>query len=181
LIDIRADGVLGYTIKLAGWMVVLLCATASNFASAQSTRIGYINGPRVENDTKRAFDVAEVLRREFGAREQDVRSIETRLKALQAQLPGIKDPRERELKEREFQTQAQRYEQQARALVDELERRKAEERRKYYQEVTQIVNQLAVSQKLDLVVQDAVFASKALDITDQVVKALGGPAPKQKP
>jgi outer membrane protein len=62
--------------------------------------------------------------------------------------------------------------------LDDLERRKAEERRKYFQEVTQIVVQLAESQKFDLVVQDAVFASKAVDLTEVVIKALGGPAPK---
>ncbi len=164
--------------KKMAWIVALLCAVLLNPAAAQEVRVGYIDGPRIENDTKRAFDVAESLRREFSAREQDVRGAETRVKALQSQLAGIKDPRERELKEREFQLQAQRYEQQARAFVDDLERRKAEERRKYYLEVTQIVTQMAATQKFDLVVQDAVFASKALDITEQVIKALGGPAPK---
>ena len=158
--------------------MALLCAMAFNSASAQPLRIGYIDGVRIENDTKRAFDVVELLRKEFASRETELRSSETRLKAQQAQLATIKDPRDRETKEREFQTQAQRHEQQARGFVDDLERRKAEERRKYFQEVTQITNQLAVSQKFDLVVQDAVYASKALDITDQVIKALGGPAPK---
>ena len=159
----------------------LLCVIAQNPALTQPVRIGYLDGPRIEHDSKRAFDIAESLRREFAARELEVRTAETRLKALQSQLPGIKEPREREVKEREFQVQAQRYEQQARAFVDDLERRKAEERRKYYQEVTQIVTQMAVAQKFDLVVQDAVFSSKALDITEQVIKALGGPAPKAKP
>jgi outer membrane protein len=164
--------------KRAGSLFALLCAMVLSPAVAQPVRLGYIDGPRIENDTKRAYDAAELLRREFSSREQEVRASEARVKALQSQLPGIKDPRERENKEREFQTMAQRYEQQARAFVDDLDRRKAEERRKYFLEVTQIVNQLAASQKFDLVVQDAVFASKALDITEQVVKALGGPAPK---
>ena len=166
------------SIKQLSGMVALFCAMALAPAAAQPMRIGYIDGPRIENDTKRAFDVAELLRREFAAREQEVRGAESRVKALQAQLTGIKEPREREIKEREFQLQAQRYEQQARAFVDDLERRKAEERRKYFQEVTQIVTQLAIAQKFDLVVQDAVFANKALDISEQVIKALGGPAPK---
>jgi outer membrane protein len=164
--------------KRMGLIVALLCAVAMNPVAAQQTRLGYIDGPRLENDTKRAFDAAESLRREFSAREQEVRAAETRVKALQAQLPGIKDAREREGKEREFQLMSQRFEQQARAFVDDLERRKAEERRKYFQEVTQIVTQLAAAQKFDLVVQDAVFASKAIDLTEQVIKALGGPAPK---
>ena len=44
--------------------------------------------------------------------------------------------------------------------------------------VTAIVNKLAESQKLDLVLQEAVFAGKTVDLTEQVIKALGGPAPK---
>lgn len=163
------------------WGLLLLIAVVLNPAAAQPARLGYLDGQRIENDTKRAFDIAESLRREFGTREQELRNAETRVKQLQSQIAGIKDPRERENREREFQTQAQRFDQQARSFVDDLERRKAEERRKYIQDITQIVNQIATSQKLDLVVQEAVFASAAINITDQVIKALGGPAPKQKP
>ena len=147
-------------------------------ASAQSVQIGYMDGVRVESGTRRAFEISEMLRKEFSAREQEVRAMEDRVKALQAQLPGAPAGRERELKEREFQTQAQRLEQVGRAFVDDVERRKGEERRKYFVEVTAIVNKLAESQKLDLVVQEAVFAGKAVDLTEQVIKALGGPAPK---
>ena len=137
-----------------------------------------MDGVRVENDTRRAFDVSEALRKEFSAREQEVRAMENRVKTLKSELSSVTQPRERELKEREFQTQAQRLEQLGRAFVDDVDRRKAEERRKYFVEVTAIVNKLAESRKLDLVVQEAVFAAKAVDITDEVVKALGGPAPK---
>ena len=146
-------------------------------APAQSVQIGYMDGVRVENGTRRAFEISEMLRKEFSAREQEVRAMEDRVKALQAQLPGAPAGRERELKEREFQTQAQRLEQVGRAFVDDVERRKAEERRKYFVAVTAIVNKLAESQKLDLVLQEAVFAGKAVDLTEQVIKALGGPAP----
>ena len=146
-------------------------------APAQSVQIGYMDGVRVENGTRRAFEISEMLRKEFSAREQEVRAMEDRVKALQAQLPGAPAGRERELKEREFQTQAQRLEQVGRAFVDDDERRKAEERRKYFVAVTAIVNKLAESQKLDLVLQEAVFAGKAVDLTEQVIKALGGPAP----
>ena len=104
--------------------------------------------------------------------------MEARVKALQAQLPGVAAGRERELKEREFQTQAQRLEQLGRAFLDDVQRRKAEERRKYFVDVTAIVNKIAETQKLDLVIQEAVFAGKGVDLTEQVIKALGGVAPK---
>ena len=77
----------------------------------------------------------------------------------------------------QIQTQLQRLQQMGRALVDDIERRKAEERRKYFAEVTVIVNRIAEAQKLDLVLQEAVFAGRAVDLTDQVIKQLGGPAP----
>ncbi len=146
-------------------------------ALAQSVQIGYIDGVRIENDTRRAFDVSEGLRKEFNAREQEVRAMETRVNGLKSQLSSASG-RERELKEREFQAQAQRLEQMGRAFVDDVDRRKAEERRKYFVEVTAIVNKIAEAQKLDLVVQEAVFAGKAVDLTEQVIKAMGGPAPK---
>ena len=162
----------------SGFVLLSVLFTLAPSALAQPVQIAYIDGVRIENGTRRAFEISEMLRQEFSAREQEIRGMETKVKALQAQLPGVAAGRERELKEREFQTQAQRFEQAGRAFVDELERRKAEERRKYFVEVTAIVNKIAEAQKLDLVVQEAVYAGKAVDITEQVIKALGGPAPK---
>ncbi len=169
--------------RLSGWLGVcgllaLMMTIMAQGVYAQSVKIGYIDGRRVENDTRRAFDISESLRKEFSAREAEVRGMEVKVKALQAQLPSTPAGRERELKEREFQAQAQRLEQVGRAFVDDVERRKAEERRKYFVDVTAIVNKIAESQKFDLVLQEAVFAGKVVDITEQVIKAMGGPAPK---
>lgn len=155
-------------------LLALLCVPALR---AQTVQIGYIDGARIENDTRRAYEISEALRKEFSTREQEVRAMETRVKGLQGQLAGVAG-RERELKEREFQSQAQRLEQVGRAFVDDVERRKAEERRKYFAEVTAIVQKIAEARKLDLVLQEAVYAGKSIDLTDQVIKALGGPAPK---
>lgn len=157
--------------------MVLLALVSPPALQAQTIQIGYIDGARIENDTRRAYDISESLRKEFSSREQEVRAMETRVKGMQAQLSGTTG-RERELKEREFQTQAQRLEQLGRAFVDDVERRKADERRKYFAEVTAIVHKLAEARKLDLVLQEAVYAGKSIDLTEQVVKALGGPAPK---
>lgn len=158
-------------------LAVAVLISMTSLAMAQGAQIGYVDGVRLENDTRRAYDISEALRKEFSSREQEVRGMETKVKALQGQLSGTQG-RDRELKEREFQQQAQRLEQMGRAFIDDVERRKNEERRKYFAEVTTIVNKIAESRKLDLVVQEAVFASKAIDLTEQVVKALGGPAPK---
>ncbi|HET7158924.1 MAG TPA: OmpH family outer membrane protein [Burkholderiales bacterium] len=159
-------------------MVVLVFAGTSAPAFAQPVKIGFIDGVRIENETRRAFDISEMLRKEFSAREQEMKAQESRVKTMQTQVAGITDARERELKQREFQTLAQRFDQSARAFLDDLERRKAEERRKYYVDVTAIVTKIAEAGKFDVIVQEAVYSSKAIDLTEQVIKALGGPAPK---
>lgn len=159
---------------ISGFVLLsVLVALDVPLALSQTVQIAYIDGVRIENGTRRAFEISEMLRQEFSAREQEVRGMEAKVKALQAQLPSIAAGREREL-----QTLGQRFEQAGRAFIDDLERRKAEERRKYFVEVTAIVNKIAETQKLDLVVQEAVYAGKAVDLTEQVIKALGGPAPK---
>jgi len=159
-------------------IILLVLAGAGVPAYAQPVKIGFVDGVRIENETRRANDIAEGLRKEFSAREQEVKTQESRIKALQAQVSGITDARERELKQREFQTLAQRFDQTARAFIDDLDRRKAEERRKYYQEVTVVVTKIAEAGNYDVIVQEAVYSSKAVDLTEQVIKALGGAVPK---
>ena len=159
-------------------IILLVLAGASMPVYAQSVKIGFIDGVRIENQTKRVLDISEGLRKEFSVREQEMKAQESRVNVLQTQVAGITDARERELKQREFQTLAQRFEQTARAFIDDLERRKAEERRKYYQEVTAIVTKIAEAGNYDVIVQEAVYSSKAVDLTEQVIKALGGAVPK---
>lgn len=166
------------TMKQIFLTILLVLAAAGAPGHAQPVKIGFVDGIRIENDTRRAFDIAEMLRKEFSAREQEIKTQESRVKALQSQVSSITDPRERELKDREFQVLAQRFEQTARAFIDDVERRKAEERRKYFQEVTAIVTRIATAGNYDVIVQEAVYSSKAVDITEQVIKALGGAAPK---
>jgi outer membrane protein len=67
---------------------------------------------------------------------------------------------------------AQQFEQARRDFVEDLERRKSEERGKFLRDLTAIVSKIAKANGLDLVVQEAVYANQALDVTDQVLKAL---------
>lgn len=149
-----------------------------NVAWAQSLRIGYIDGVRIERDSKRAQAVSEALKREFSAREQELNDLQGKLAALQAQLDKMGangSAAEIQKRQREFQSLSQRFDRTRRNFEEDLDRRKTEERQKFLRDVTAVVQRIAEAQKLDLVVQDAVWASKALDITDAVIKALEKP------
>lgn len=141
-------------------------------AAAQPVRVGFINMPRIERESQRPQQDAERLKREFASRDAEVRDLYSRVTAMQQQLESAPPDSVSEAQRREYARLAQQFEQTRRSFLEDLERRKAEERQKFLRELQAIVDQIAKAQNLDLVVQEAVYASRALEITDQVLKAL---------
>jgi outer membrane protein len=144
-------------------------------AVAQPVKLGFINVLRLERESQRPKRDAEKLKQEFAARDSAVRELHARVTAAQKELESLKpDASAEEInsKRREFALLAQQFEQLRRGFVEDLERRKGEERQKFLRDLGAIVEKIARAQRFDLVVQEAVYANRALDITDQVLKAL---------
>ena len=153
------------------WALLLLAMPVA----AQPVKVGFINAARIEHESKRPKQDAEKLKQEFAERDATVRALHARLTAMQKELESIKpDASAEEIngKRREFAILAQQFEQARRDFVEDLERRKSEERGKFLRDLTAIVSKIAKARGLDLVVQEAVYANQALDITNQVLKAL---------
>lgn len=144
-------------------------------AMAQPVKIGFINLVRLEREAQRPQRDAERLKQEFAARDAEVRALHAKLTAMEQQVekPGSGvSPEELNTQRREFARLVQQFEQARRGFLEDLERRKSEERQKFLRDLSAIVSKIAKAQKLDLVLQEAVHASRAIDITDQVMKAL---------
>lgn len=162
----------------------LLCAAAllAVPAAAQSTKIGVINTQRLERESTRPKRDAEALKREFSSREQVVRDMHGKVLAMQAELDKLKpDSRDYERRQRAFAEYAQQFEQIRRSFVEDVDRRRFEERQRFFTDVKAIVERIAKAQKFDLIVEETVYASRGVDITDQVIKAIdagGGGAKK---
>jgi outer membrane protein len=140
---------------------------------AQPVKLGFINVLRLERESQRPRRDAEKLKQEFAARDSVVRELHARVTAAQKQLERPDAPAEEiNSKRREFALLAQQFEQLRRDFVEDLERRKGEERQKFLRDLGAIAEKIAKAQRFDLVVQEAVYADRALDITDQVLKAL---------
>jgi len=157
--------------------ILLGCAwaAAAISAAAQPTKIGFVDIPRTERESKKVQEDIDKLKREFAPRQQALDEMNRKLTALQKQfnnLPASTDSAEREEQQRRVSDMTQRFEQTRRRLTEDVERRKAEERDRFFRDISVIVKKIAERQKLDLVLQDAVFASRAIDISDQVIRAL---------
>lgn len=144
-------------------------------AAAQPIKLGFINVLRIERESKRPQQDAEKLKQEFAAREQAMRDIHAKVTAMQQQVENLKPDtpaEEIDRRRREFAVLAQQFEQTRRVFVEDVERRKTEERGKFLRDLAAVVSKIAEAQGLDIVVAEAVYASGAIDVTDQVLKAL---------
>lgn len=162
--------------RLVMWMGLLSALVVLALpAAAQPVKIGFINILRIERESKRPQRDAAKLKQEFADREAEVRDLHAKVTAMQRELESLSaDAALEEIngKRREFARQAQHFEQLRRGFVEDVERRKTEERQKFLRDLRAIVAKIAKARNLDLVVQEAVYAGRSVDITDQVLKAL---------
>lgn len=159
-------------------LTVLLCCLLTLFAlpaAAQQIKIGYIDLLRIERESARPKRGAEMLKKEFSAREQAVRDLQDKVQAMKSELEklGPNTPAAQLEKRRgAFAQLVQNFEQSRRTFMEDVDRRRAEERGKFLEEVRAAVKKIAEAQKFDLVLEQGVYASRSFDITDQVMKTL---------
>ena len=75
-------------------------------------------------------------------------------------------------KERDLANLNRDFQRQTREFREDLNMRKNEELATVQERANKVIKEIAEIEKFDLIVQDAVFASTKIDITDKVLKAL---------
>ena len=75
-------------------------------------------------------------------------------------------------KERRLADISHDFQRKQREVREDLNMRRNEELAKVQERATRVINQIAEQEKFDLILQEAVFASGRIDITEKVIKAL---------
>ena len=156
------------------WIAAVLCGWAL-VASAQTPKIGFVNTERVFREAAPAKRAQQVLEREFSARNAELGKIEKQGRDLQGELERdnvtMSDAVRRE-KERQLADASRNFQRLQRELREDLNQRRNEELARVQERATRVINQIAEQEKFDLIIQEAVFASGRIDITEKVIKAL---------
>ena len=76
-------------------------------------------------------------------------------------------------KEREFADMSRDFQRRQREFREDLNQRRNEELAAVIDQANKAVKQIAEKEKYDVILQEAVYASPSIDITDKVIKALG--------
>jgi len=152
----------------------LLGAMAVGVVAAEA-KIGFVNTERVFREAAPAKRAQQKLEREFASRNAELAKLEKQGRDLQLELEKdsvtLPEAARRE-RERSLADVSRNFQRLQRELREDLNLRRNEELAQVQERATRAINQIAESEKFDLVVQEAVFASSRIDITDKVIRAL---------
>jgi outer membrane protein len=156
---------------------VLAIAMVSGMAVAQAeTRIGFVNTERIFRDAPAAVKAQKKIEKEFEKRDQDLQKVAKQLQTMQESLEkdGVTmSDSDRRSKEREFADLNRDFQRKQREFREDLNQRRNEELAVVLEHANKTIKQIAEAEKYDIILQEAVYASPRIDITEKVIKALG--------
>jgi outer membrane protein len=156
-------------------LLVALLAGLALDAAAVEMKIGFVNTERVFREAAPAKRAQQVLEREFSARNAELGKIEKQGRDLQTELEreNVTMPEAaRREKERQLADISRNFQRIQREIREDLNLRRNEELARVQERATRVINQIAEQEKFDLIIQEAVFASGRIDITEKVIRAL---------
>jgi outer membrane protein len=154
--------------------IFLALVSVAARAEAAEIKVGFVNTERVFREAAPARRAQQKLEREFAARNAELAKVEKQGRDLQAELERdnatITEAQRRE-KERQLADISRNFQRMQREIREDLNLRRNEELASVQERATRVINQIAEQEKFDLIVQEAVFASSRIDITEKVIKA----------
>ena len=160
--------------------IVVSLILASAFVAAPAlanTKIGFVNTEKLLREAPLSVAAQKKLEREFAARDQELQKLAKQARDLQLQLDkdGVTmSDSERKAKERDLGNLNRDLQRQGREFRKDLNLRRNEELGQIQERARKTIQEIARAEKFDLVIEQAVYVDPKNDITDRVMKALGG-------
>ncbi len=143
--------------------------------TAQELKIGYVNSERVLREATPAKAALARMESDFNKRQKDLADQSTKLKAAADKFdkdsPTLPEA-EKARRQRELVEQDRDLQRKQREFQEDLNQRRNEETASLVERANKVIKQIFDSEKYDVILQDVVFASSKVDITEKVIKAL---------
>ncbi len=165
------------------WRHILLIAIAlqplagSGIIYAGSIKIGVVNTEKILRESQPALEAHKKIDQEFLPRDAEIKEMVEQVKVMQERLEkkgaAMNDTDRREL-ERELANLSRSYQRAQRQMREDLTARQNEEYSVILDLIDKTIKRIAEKERYDLILQlqDSVYRSQRIDITDQVIEAL---------
>jgi outer membrane protein len=160
--------------------LLLLSLVLPALPAAAQTKFGFVNTQRVLSESQPATRAQKRIEAEFQKRDQELARLADQLKRMQDDLDrnGVTmGESQRRTREREFGELNRDFQRKQREFREDLNQRRNEELAQVIEQANRIIRLIAEQENFDIIFQDAVYASKRIDITDKVIRALDGKPP----
>ena len=156
-------------VKFLPFLLVMISAPAL----ADNFRVGVVNLELIMRESVQAVKAGDKLKKEFSARDQEIKKLSKNMKDLEAFLEkeGVTLPdTERRNKERELANLNVSLQRLQREFSEDLILRQNEELTVVLEHANKAIQAVAENEKYDLVLQEAVFRNPDIDITEKILK-----------
>ena len=152
--------------------------------NAEELKIGIVDVNKILKDAPQTISANKKLEKEFSSRTE---KLKTKIKALESD--GKKFQKEsltmsddqREKTERSLQQRKIEIQRNERELREDMDLRRREEIGDLQEKINLTIDKIAADNSYDLILYNGIaYASAKVDITDDVIKALGGGSSKTK-
>ena len=165
----------GFVIR-AGAALFIASLAAPGFAQGADYKMGFVNGERLFREAAPAKRAQQKIEKEFAVRDAEIQKLSKQVRDMQALLEkdGVTmTESDRRGKERDLANLSRDLQRMQREFREDLNLRKNEELTAVQERANKVIQQIAIDEKFDLIIQEPViYASPRIDITDRVVKAL---------
>jgi len=163
-------------LKYGYWIVgaaVMLCSIAAS--QAADIKIGFVDVERIRRESAPAERASKQLEKEFAPRAQELQRREAEIKSAQSGLERdamTMSESDRRAREQELARLSIDFQRLQREYREDLNLRRNQELASLFERADRVIKKIANAEKYDLILQEAVYRSPRIDITDKVLKAL---------
>ena len=167
--------------KLFSILTLFMIACAVH---AQELKIGIVDVNKILKDAPQTISANKKLEKEFSSRTEKlktkIKSLETDGKKFQKESLTMSDD-QREKADRALQQRRIEIQRDERELREDMDLRRREEIGDLQEKINLTIDKMATDSGYDLILYNGIaYASAKVDITDDVIKALGGGSSKTK-
>jgi len=166
----------------AMWILGLVMGSmAVSAIFAEEIKIGVVNTEKILRESSFALQTQKRIDQEFIPRDEEIKQMAAEARVLQDKLEkdGVSIVAERQNLERNLANLSRKYQRAQKQLREDLSVRQNEEYSIILERINRAIGKLAESEKFDLILQlqDSVYRSHRIDITDKVIKLLDSETP----
>ncbi len=165
--------------KVKHKFLLLVSMTLVALPALAEIRIGVINMERVMRESEPAKKASSKLEKEFKKRSQELDKSRQQVQAMQEDLEknGVNMAETvRATKSKELADVSREVQRKQREYNEDLNARRNEELQSIVERTNVVIRNMAEKESIDLIVQEAVYASPRVDITEKVIKSLSDSA-----